>query len=412
MAMNILVLSNLYPPHCLGGYEIRCDQVCRGFAERGHRITVLASTQGCDGPATEDQDGITVHRRMELIVPFGQPVEGSRLNKRLLRVAQNNYTHTASLIREVKPDLVFAWNQLRWTGGPVHAAADLGCPLAFSLGDESIMNWIPRPFSTRPGTAAAALLERTLFAKAMIPPGCFRAVQCISEQVKRNLIKRGLPIPSAEVIYRGIPLEKFPSKPEHGALSSPIRLLYVGRLEAYKGVHTVFEALGRLDAKEQAGFAFTVVGGGDEEYRARLEGLAAELHTQTQFLGQVAHDRLPEIYRQHDILLFPSIWDEPFGVTHLEAMASGAVVISTRGGGQDEFLVHGENAMVFEKEDAQGLAKCLGWAKTNPEGMRTLAGQARQLVEDRFTYRRYIDEMERFATQAAEAKGEPRGHYE
>lgn len=399
--MRILAISNLYPPHCLGGYEIRCQQVCKGLTARGHAIAVIASTQNCSAPTVEDQDGIAVHRTLELLAPFGQPVEGGRLSPRLRHIARKNHALTRQIIAETKPDLVFAWNQLRLTGGPVRAAREAGCPLAFSLGDENIMNWIPRPFSADPRQALAALLERTFYRRIMIPPGSFESVQCISEKVKHNLLAKGLPIEAARVIYRGIPLDMFPVKSEPGGVSAPIRMLYVGRLEDYKGVHTVFEALAQMDRGEQAAYRFTLAGDGGVEYRERLGRMAADLATQTVFLGQVEHGRLPEIYRENDLLLFPSIWDEPFGVTHLEAMASGTVVISTRGGGQDEFLEHGENAMVFEKEDAAGLAECLRWAAAQPEGMRRLARKARERVERDFTYDRYIDEMERFACDAA-----------
>lgn len=399
--MKILAISNLFPPHCLGGYEIRCQQVSQGLVARGHSVTILASTQNCAAPVVEEQDGITVHRTMELLAPFGQPVEGGRLSPRLLEVARTNHALARKLIEEIQPDLVFAWNQLRLSGGPVRAAREARRPLAFSLGDENIMNWVPRPFSADPRQIAAALLERTLYRQAMVPAGSFRSVQCISEKVKANLIEKGLPIPHARVIYRGIPLDTFPVKADPGGVGSPIRLLYVGRLEDYKGVHTVFQALGHMGREEQAGYRFTLAGDGGQDYRERLAHMAAGLSTKTEFLGQVEHASLPAIYRENDVLLFPSIWDEPFGVTHLEAMASGTVVISTRGGGQDEFLENGHNALVFKKEDASGLAECLRWTATQPTEMRQLAQHARQRVEQDFTYDRYVDEMERFACEAA-----------
>ena len=54
MAMRILIVSNLYPPHHIGGYELGCRDVVEGLKARGHEVKVLTSTYGvgkrkCDG---------------------------------------------------------------------------------------------------------------------------------------------------------------------------------------------------------------------------------------------------------------------------------------------------------------------------------------------------------------------------
>lgn len=73
-------------------------------------------------------------------------------------------------------------------------------------------------------------------------------------------------------------------------------------------------------------------------------------------LGKVPHDRVSALYRSHDLFVFPSIWQEPFGLTPLEAMASGIPVISTVNGGHGEFVQHKINAFVFKEGDADMLA--------------------------------------------------------
>ncbi|NCC66085.1 MAG: glycosyltransferase, partial [Spirochaetia bacterium] len=44
--MRILIISNLYPPHVLGGYEILCHQVVSYLLDRGHQVHVLTSDHG------------------------------------------------------------------------------------------------------------------------------------------------------------------------------------------------------------------------------------------------------------------------------------------------------------------------------------------------------------------------------
>jgi spore coat protein SA len=197
------------------------------------------------------------------------------------------------------------------------------------------------------------------------------------------------------VIHQGIPVPDFPSKPRPGTLGSPLRLLYVGQLHEYKGVHTLLEAADRV-ARLLGTVHVTVIGDGPEDYLARLRALAAAGRADVEFAGRLPHSDLPPVYRGHDVFVFPSIWAEPFGLTHLEAMASGTVVISTANGGQAEFLVDGENALVFPKEDAKELASRILSLAGDPGLAARLAVSGRALVERQYSIERYVTDLERF----------------
>ena len=67
--MKILVISNLYPPHSIGGYEERCRQIVDRLIERGHEIRVLTSTHGVD----KEQIESNIHRRLKVHGYFGHP---------------------------------------------------------------------------------------------------------------------------------------------------------------------------------------------------------------------------------------------------------------------------------------------------------------------------------------------------
>jgi glycosyltransferase involved in cell wall biosynthesis len=101
-------------------------------------------------------------------------------------------------------------------------------------------------------------------------------------------------------------------------------------------------------------------------------------------------------YREHDGLVFPSSWEEPFGLTHLEAMASGIPVLSTTNGGQGEFLRDGDNCLTFEPEDAVGLASRIGQLQSSPDLARRLARAGRRTVERSFSLEGYIQRIQSF----------------
>jgi glycosyltransferase involved in cell wall biosynthesis len=111
---------------------------------------------------------------------------------------------------------------------------------------------------------------------------------------------------------------------------------------------------------------------------------------------------MPGLYRTHDVLAFTSTWKEPFGLTHLEAMASGTPVVSTTVGGQGEFLRDGENALTVPAGDSGALADSLERIVRDDALRRRLAFQGRKTVEQRFTLSRYVDELDAWLTHASQ----------
>ena len=395
--MRILVVSNLYPPHYLGGYELRCRQVCKGLSERGHEITVLTSTHGVETPLV-DGDDFDIWRHLRLVFPFG--TLAAEFKKRRLQralVGHYNYARMRELIIQKKPDIVFIWSQLRLTLACYRAALDAKVPVACSLGDEHLVGYRQIPFKMTPRRMVGYVLDRSLFRGGTLSGLTFKNVHCLSNRLKSNLLAAGIPIPDARVVYRGIPLDVFTPKDEIGRIGAPVKLLYVGQLLPEKGVHTLLEAANGLSRTRPAGsLTVSVVGHGPEAYRAELAQLARQGNYKVTFYGKLTPEHIPGVYREHDILIFPSIGAEGYGVTHLEAMASGTTVISTRGGGQDELISDRENALVYEKANAEELASCISELVEKPELSKYLAENALRMVQEKFSMEKYIAAMECF----------------
>jgi glycosyltransferase involved in cell wall biosynthesis len=197
-------------------------------------------------------------------------------------------------------------------------------------------------------------------------------------------------------------LEQFPEKEHPGTLSTPVRLLYAGQLHPYKGVHTLLEAASTLKRAHRVSLQVTIAGDGPLEYREQLQRQALTEGLAVDFLGRIPHAELPALYRAHDIFVFTSTWREPFGLTHLEAMASGTPVVSTSEGGHGEFLRHEENALIFKKERADDLASRMLDIIRLDTLRKRLAAAGRREVETNFTMRRYVDDLEAFLGAAQE----------
>ncbi|MEM1009890.1 MAG: glycosyltransferase, partial [Myxococcota bacterium] len=127
-----------------------------------------------------------------------------------------------------------------------------------------------------------------------------------------------------------------------------------------KGVMTLLEALTQV--RKRTDFRMTFVGGGMEDYVAKMHTFVQEheLAAQVHFAGRVPYAEVSRFMTTHDILIFPSAWPEPFGLSHLEALASGMFVVGTAVGGIRELLEVPDVYMkVFPPGDAEACAEAL-----------------------------------------------------
>ncbi|MEE9181143.1 MAG: glycosyltransferase family 4 protein, partial [candidate division NC10 bacterium] len=192
-----------------------------------------------------------------------------------------------------------------------------------------------------------------------------------------------------------IPLERFQYVERSLRLGQPVKLLYVGSLLPEKGALTVVQAIAFLKQEwEQFSVILDIVGDGPERDSLVDYCRRSGLSNLVNFLGKVEHDGVPSFYRNHDIFIFPSIWKEPFGLTFLEAMASGTPVISTATGGNREFLVHGQNCLVFEAGNARELASRIKDLIEDASLYSTLSRNAAKEVRERFSLDMYVDRIE------------------
>lgn len=397
--MKILCISNLYPPHCLGGYEILCKQVCDRLARRGHDVQVLTSTHGLEDTG-QKAVGSSVSRELELYIPFSEAARLARAKRR--QTGRRNYRKTTACIQRLHPDRIFIWSQLRLTLGAAKAAEASGVPTFYTFNDEHIAGYLPARPGWNPVQMIRWVVDRLVYPDITLQGVQFTRATCISQQVKNNLLASGVAALNLTVIYQGIPIEKFPLKSGIGVIHKPVRLLYVGQLYPYKGVHTLLQAAHRLSGK----FAVhvTIIGEGPQEYTRQLQELAGSGPATVTFTGKYPHSKLSEMYRAHDIFIFPSIWQEPFGLTHLEAMAIGLPVVSTADGGHGEFLQDGYNAMIFQKENVEDLTEKIRVVIQDGCLRRRLARTARHVVEQRFTIDRYVDDLSMFLALDADGR--------
>lgn len=127
-------------------------------------------------------------------------------------------------------------------------------------------------------------------------------------------------------------------------------IVFTGRLSEEKGPDKVLEAMNGLPDRVKCLIVGSLMYNFDANtpFHDKLRTLASQLKDRVFFTGYIQHNDLPFIYNMADVAVLPSMWDEPAGLTNLEAMACGLTVITTRAGGIPEYV--GENGIVLERD--------------------------------------------------------------
>jgi glycosyltransferase involved in cell wall biosynthesis len=390
---RILTLTNLYPPHFLGGYELACRDVTERLRGRGHEIRVLTSTRRIPG-VSDDPDEHEVDR---VLVPS---LDAGPWRGRWRRERANHALLDRAL--EFRPDVVAVWNMGGVSAGLLATLAARHIPLVYVISDEWPVYWPLgdpwiAPFRRRPMTARVVHLLTRL--PTTLPDLGASGVFCFVSVSLMERCEREGPwsFPRREITPLGVDPRDFPVAPAPRSRDWGGRLLYVGRIEPSKGIDTAIEALALLPPST----TLDVVGRGDDEQRRALTDLAEQLGvTERVRFDAVDRSRLADRYRSADACVFPSRWEEPFGMVPLEAMACGTPVVATGTGGSGEFLLDGSNCLLFPPGDAASLAAALGRLEREP-GLRSRIAAGGADTAGRLTITALGDRLERVFEAAA-----------
>jgi UDP-glucose:(heptosyl)LPS alpha-1,3-glucosyltransferase len=219
----------------------------------------------------------------------------------------------------------------------------------------------------------------------------FKKVIAISELVKKNIVENyHVDERDIEVIYNGVDLERFNTE-NRKLYREEVRknfsierdefvVLFVGSGFERKGVEYLLKAVELIPEL----ITVMIVGKGSEK---RLRGFIKK--QRVIFCGP--RKEIHKYYAASDIFVFPTIY-EPFGNVHLEALASGLPVITTRLSGASEIIKDGLQGFVIDKpEDIEIIAEKILFLMSRDENQR-MSSEARRLAEN-FSFKAYTDKM-------------------
>lgn len=347
--MRILTLTNLYPPQHLGGFGLCIQRLVDGLKGLGYSATVLSSDQPYLGPGGQDPQ---VRRSLQLLGSYENGI--SRLGnheEEQRRIAWN---------QRVLEDVLEAFHPQVCLVGNLDL---LGPDLLRQLNRRRI------PTVQHIGFMAAP------FGPQDYPHVDTYRMAFASREVKRLLMAQGFPVGCHPVVHPPLAAAMTGSA---AALRNPIRELrigYSGLIMQSKGVHTLLEACAIL---KQRGIPYQVNLAGkafSPDYLTQLQRYASDqgIDGALNWLGFLEDEAINRFYRQLDVLVFPSLHPESFGMVVAEAMAQGVVPISSGVGGAFEVITHGVNGLLCEPGHGESVANALEWCHGHRQKLQVLA---------------------------------------
>ena len=204
---------------------------------------------------------------------------------------------------------------------------------------------------------------------------CPRFINNIHKSIALKKLQKILLIATSKFIYEKLKNEGYKKvKLIHNSVDMSFKrtsyektIIYCGRISAVKGLHTVIGVLDKIK-----NYRTLVLGEGP------MKNPLQESYKNIKFLG---YQNPEKYYQEGSILVMPSIWEEPFGRSTLEAMSYGLCVIGSNTGGTPELIKPNETGLLFEAGNADDFEKKINYLLENSEQIKLMGSNASGFIK-------------------------------
>lgn len=374
--LRIVHVHWAFPP-TTGGVESHLFDVARLQAAAGHRVTVLT---GEPEPTRSGTYDVVSSPLLHLDAIRDRTVDDG--------YASDLRAMLTAALSSAGAEIVHGHDLHHFTPEPALVLTELREKLGFGLHHSFHETW-PDVLADRP-------VYRT-----------WDGTYAVSTFVQRGCEKRIGFTPA--LFPLGVDTARFTTRrPALSGGRQPI-LLHPARLLPWKGVHTTVRMLALL---RDRGFRPKLVltdtqriADWDREldaYRTRIVKLIAELglDDQVTFVRAQVTD-MPALYEQADLVLYPTVADEPFGLVPVEAMSSERPIVASRCGGIAETVVDGVTGHTTEPGDLGALAERVSALLADPAAARRMAAAGRRHVIANFDLQKYVATLDSYYARPA-----------
>ena len=182
------------------------------------------------------------------------------------------------------------------------------------------------------------------------------------------------------------------SRKQMGFADKDFVIAYSGRLNNEKGISELIDAM--LLLKDSIKFKLMIIGGtfygstnNEDAFVRSLKEKAEKIKDRIVFTGFIPYKEIPDYLQIADIAVLPSMWDEPFGLTIVEALAAGLPLVTTRSGGIPE-ICEGVATIVDRDDIVNNLAEAILDLYEHPDKRKQMAAASSERARrfDKETY--------------------------
>lgn len=368
--MRIMIVNAYYAPEIHGGAEYSVKKLAEGLAKKGHTVRVLCTGNGVH----ENVGGVDVVRLRTAGLHYEGDIHDVPRWKRILGHLIGiwnigNYKMILHEIEEFKPDVVNTNNLYGFSPIVWKAVKDSKVRLVHTIRDYHLMCPLVAMSCKKTGgekcknPMASCRLHRNLnryhskYVDVVTAPSSITLNVLTDDGFFKNSNKAVIPnATDFEEDQVASILEKKKSKENHF-----VSFVYLGTLSEQKGIRWMIDSFNKL---KKGSAKLYIAGKGDlTEYVEQ----AVRKNDNIEYVGFLAEKDVSDLLKKTDILLCPSLWEEPFGRVVLDAYKHAMPVICSNMGALPELVKDGETGYVVDASDQNMMVKKMAHYITCPE---------------------------------------------
>lgn len=364
LSIEITIVNEYFPPYVTGGAELFLGSLTEFLTKKGHKIKVITTLQKGQ-KEVEEIKNVEIHRIKSAPFRLGYRYQipgatffcnhyNSKLKGKIMKISKNS-------------DILHINNARHLSMAPFQAGKELSCKVILDVHDYWPICFKKDFFKSgkvcdkrSPWECSKCIMKN--YGIGPLSPLYYPLLWTDFELREKNLnfdkaichskwMSSILPFETKIIPY---PIREEIVKLKSKVIGKKLNLLFVGRLEDYKGAHLLPEIVKNLeDSKRKVRLHIMGSGSLENELKKKSEKLPVTFH------GWVKDDATKKrIYSNSHILLAPSIWAEPFGIIAIEAMNHAIPSIVSNIGGLSE-IVKENGTGVSVKPDAGLISKSI-----------------------------------------------------